>query len=120
MALLGREGLNKVREGGERTPGFFHSKGVSPSEFRQEKREGHERGGMPGTEKNISVCFFFHLLEKGFYLYFQVISFPHLMLESTAPSLGQWMPLTQQLPPSIALKLLTTIRKPQGATKLEK
>lgn len=37
---------------------------------------------------------------------------------STAPSLGQWMPLTQLLSPSIALKLPTIIRSPQGATKL--
>jgi hypothetical protein len=34
MALLGRKGLNKVTKGRERTPGIFHSKGVSPSEFR--------------------------------------------------------------------------------------
>lgn len=35
MALPGKEGLNKVREGGQRTPGLFHSKGVSPSAFRK-------------------------------------------------------------------------------------
>ena len=42
MVLLGGEGLNKVWEGGQRTPGFFHSKGFSPSEFRQQKGKGYE------------------------------------------------------------------------------
>ncbi|KAG3260916.1 hypothetical protein H1C71_015829 [Ictidomys tridecemlineatus] len=51
MALLGREGLNKVREGGERTPGFFHSKGVSPSEFRSRKEKGMKREKCQGLKR---------------------------------------------------------------------
>lgn len=46
MALLGRKGFNKVREGGQRTPGFFHSKGVFPLKnpgSRKEKGKEEEK-----------------------------------------------------------------------------
>lgn len=75
---------------------------------------------MPTTE---NTCLFsLHWLAKGSYLCSQISSFPHWTVKNTAPSLGNGCPSLSCPPPqpSIALKLSTTIRKPQGATKLRR
>lgn len=72
---------------------------------------------MPGTERNACAASSFISLREDFIFISKWFPFPSGCW-SIAPSLGQWMPLTQLLPPSIALKLPTIIRNPQGATKL--